>query len=105
MSEDKNLLDILFDRDNDDTIVLYDEYDQEVEFEQVAVIPYKTRKGRNIYAVLRPLTKREGLDNDKVQIFRVDEDDDGEPMLCVEEDEKLRKRVYIKYLELLDKGE
>ncbi len=105
MAEEKDLLDILLDRNNKELITLYDEDDVETVFEQVAVIPRKTKKGRDLYVVLRPMTEREDLDNEKVQIFRVEADDEGESMLCIEEDEKIRKYVYLQYLILLDKGE
>lgn len=105
MAEEKDLMDILLDRQNDENITLCDENGDETEFEQIAVIPRKSKAGRDLYAVLRPVTVREGLDNDKVMIFKVGIGSDGEPVLLLEENEKTRISVYLKYLKLLEKKE
>lgn len=103
MAEEKDLMDILLDRKNKELITVYDEDGEETVFEQIAVIPRKSKDGQDLYAVLRPVTEREDLDNDKVSVFKVVPDDDGEAMLVTEEDEKIRVDVYERYIKLVKK--
>ena len=43
-----NAIDALFDENNTDNIVLYNEKEEPVEFEQIAIIPIE----ENVYAIL-----------------------------------------------------
>ena len=61
MEEKKvNGIDALFDENNTDNIVLYNEREEEVEFEQVAIIPII----ENLYAILKPVQKIDGVADD-----------------------------------------
>ena len=57
----------LFDENNTDSIVLFDENGESVEFEQIAVVPYKG----NVYAILKPVREMEGIAEDEALVFSV----------------------------------
>ena len=96
--ENKNIspIDMLFDEKNTDNIVLYDEKGEEVEFEQIALIPVEEKT----YAILRPLGGDAPLADDEAVVFVIDELDDEE-VLMLEEDDDVIDKVFDKYYELL----
>lgn len=78
MSE--NVFDKIYDENNSDNIVLYNEHGEPVEFEQVAVIPYEGV----VYVILHPVTKLEGLGEGEGLVFVIEEDEvEGEIMKLV----------------------
>lgn len=78
MSE--NVFDKIYDENNSDNIVLYNEHGEPVEFEQVAVIPYEGV----VYVILHPVTKLEGLSEGEGLVFVIEEDEvEGEIMKLV----------------------
>ena len=78
MSE--NVFDKIYDENNSDNIVLYNEHGEPVEFEQVAVIPYEGV----VYIILHPVTKLEGLGEGEGLVFVIEEDEvEGEIMKLV----------------------
>lgn len=89
-------IDMLFDENNTDNIVLYDEQNNEVEFEQIAIIPLEDR----VYAILRPLDEKNPLPEDEAVVFAIEEVDD-EDVLVPEEDSDIVDKVFDKYYELL----
>lgn len=99
--ETVNLLDILLDEDNDDPITVYDENDNAVRFDQVAIIPFKEK----LYAILKPIDEMEGVEDDEVIVFLIEETEDGDAQLVIETDEPVAMKVYDEYLKLLDKQE
>ena len=74
----------IYDENNSENVVLYNEHGEPVEFEQVAVIPYEDV----VYVILHPVTKLEGLGEDEGLVFTIVEDEvEGEIMkLVVDED-------------------
>lgn len=96
--DEKDLLDILFDEDNTDPIVLQGGNGQKIAFEQVAVIPMKERA----YCMLRPLEEVEGLSTEEGLIFYIDADNESGPRLELITDEKTIDEVYAVYSELVD---
>lgn len=96
-----NLLDILLDEDNDDPITVYDENDNAVRFDQVAIIPFKEK----LYAILKPIDEMEGVEDDEVIVFLIEETEDGDAQLVIETDEPVAMKVYDEYLKLLDDAE
>lgn len=68
--------------ENENVITLFDESGKEVKFEHLDTI----NKDGNIYIVLLEQLES-GEENDEVVIFRVTEDEDGEDVLSVIEDE------------------
>ena len=66
-NEYQNPIDALFDEDNNDVIILFNERGEEIPFEQVAVIPL----GKT-YAILKPLQPMDGLGEDEGLVFAVE---------------------------------
>ena len=104
--EDKNLneeeirddlLDVLLDHDNTDPIVLMGGDGRKISFEQVAVIPYDS----NLYCILKPLDKIEGVGEEDAIVFLVDTDETGASVVRVEEDMEIAEIVFDKYYDLL----
>lgn len=98
---ENDILDILLDEENRDTIVLADAGGRELEFEQVAVIPYSGK----IYCVLKPITKIEGIGDDEAVVFRIDETEQGDHLICAENDEGIAITIFEKYYDLLEENE
>ncbi len=98
--ERKDVLDILLDEDNKEPIVLSDEEGKRFTFEQIAVIPYNDK----VYAVLKPVDKIDGVNEDEAIVFVVDERPTGS-VLMVESDEKVAISVFDEYYNLLDEAE
>ena len=71
----------LFDAENQDPIIMVDEDGNEVEFDQIAILPYEGK----IYALLQPITPIEGVGEDEAIVFVIEEED-GVANLAVEED-------------------
>ena len=100
-----DILDVLLDQDNKEPIVLMDDKGKQITFEQVAVIPYEVRKEKKLYCVLKPLDKIEGISEDEAIVFYVDEDEDGNSIIKVEEDEEVAIAVFDKYYDLLEEAQ
>ena len=102
-----DLLDILLDEDNEDPIVLVDDDDKEVSFEQVALIPINSKDSQKLYAILKPIDKVDGVADDEAIVFRVeyDEEEKEPTTLTVEEDDSVIDLVFSEYTKLLDSEE
>lgn len=101
IEKEQDILDLLLDENNDAPVTLYDENDKAIKFEQVAIIPDK----ENIYAVLKPIDKLDGVADDEAIVFLVDFDEEGNSMLIIEQNEETAVRVFDKYYQLLDEEE
>lgn len=97
-NEEDSIIDILLNENNDSPIVLYDENDKAIKFDQVAVIPLD----ENLYAILKPIEKMQNVADDEAIVFAVIEDEDGLTSLEVETDESVAMRVFEEYYKLLD---
>lgn len=98
--EDKSLIEILLDENNNDDIVLYDENDKATTFAQIAIIPID----EELYVILKPVDEVEGIEDDEALVFKVNEDDEENPLeLCV--DMKMADKVFKEYYKLLDENE
>lgn len=95
-----SIIDILLDENNDENIVLYDEKDQENEFEQVAVIPLNGK----IYAILKPVNCLEEVGEDEAVVFCIEEFE-GEYVLILEQDDAVGEAVFNEYYAHLDAEE
>ena len=99
MSENEiNPLLQLMDPNNNDNIVLYNENDEPVEFEQVAIIPMDER----IYAILKPVITFEGTKDDEAFVLEIIEDEENGDHLAVVSNDIIIDRVFEKYYELFD---
>ena len=96
--QEKSPIDMILDEKNDENIVLYDENNNESEFEQIAVIPVNEKT----YVLLKPvsLEKWEGIGEDEALVFAIEEIDD-EDCLILEEDQKVIDEVFDNYYDLL----
>lgn len=98
VEENLSILDILLDEENDAPVVLYDENDKEIRFDQVAIIPLEEK----LFAILKPIDEMEGVADDEAIVFLIQEEEDGDAELVVETDEALAMRVFDEYYKLLD---
>lgn len=99
-----DLLDVLLDPRNTDPVILEDEDGKRYAFEQVAIIPYTANDEKNLYAVLKPIDKIEGVADDEAIVFRVNVYDDGSSDMSLEEDEDIAVAVYREYIKLLEEN-
>lgn len=100
MADERNPIEVLLDENSNDPIVLYDEKDNAVTFEQVAIIPFED----NLYALLKPVDKMEGVADDEAVVFKFDEDENESPILTVVTEDKLIDNVFNIYLDLTKAG-
>ena len=92
----KKIIKALLNENNNDNIFL--EFNNEyIEFEQYALIYVRD----NYYSILRPVTIKEGIDNDEGVIFMID---DNKNRLILIEDEEIIDEVYDIYFNLLDEN-
>ena len=95
MADYVNPIDQLFDEENEEPIILYDDNDKESRFDQIALIPLEDK----CYAILKPLFEVEGMEEDEALVFFIDEEND---VLTVVDDEELGNRVFEEFYKLLD---
>ena len=93
-----SVLQKLLDDENCDNVTLYDEDDNALEFEQIALIPL----GEVLYAILRPATPMEGMAEDEALVFLLDEE---EEMVTLVSDEEVGTAVFREYYKLLEEEE
>ena len=89
----ENPIDAILDPNCEENIILFDELDKPTEFEQIAIIPIEN----NVYAILKPVEKLEGLDEDAAIVFELVQDEDGCDNLQTVIDEKILEKVYEEY--------
>lgn len=96
--EEMSMLDKLLSEENSDNIVMFDEEDREIEFEQVALIPLENA----LFAILKPVTPMEGIGEDEAIVFAINEE---EETLDVVTDEALATAVFQVYDSLFEDEE
>ena len=96
-----DLLDVLLDEKNTAPIVMYDEKGNALKFDQVAVIPYGEE---DLYCILKPITKIEGIKDDEAIVFLVTEDENGEAVLKVEDREDVAISIFDQYYNLVEEN-
>ena len=99
MSE--NIFDKLYDENNNDNVTLYNEHGEPVEFEQIAIIPIED----NVYFILRPVTKIEGVGEDEGLVFVVEKNDDGSELMSLITDADIIDAVFDIYDSLVEEAE
>jgi hypothetical protein len=100
MKEERSPIELLLDENNSENIKLFDDKNNEVEFEQVAIVPIEEK----IYAILKPAQKMDGVGDDEALVFTIEEIDDEE-CLVIEESEEIIDKVFDQYYEMLkDEG-
>lgn len=93
-----DIVDVLLDSDNTAPIYMTDNNGKVLEFDQVAVIPHDDDE---LYCILKPISKIDGIGDNEAIVFRVDTDSDGKAGLSIEEDEKKAYIIFQKYEKLL----
>ncbi len=95
--KEKSVIDILLDDSNNDDIVLYDENDKETIFSQIAIISL----GEKTYAILKPIEKIDGIEDDEALTFLINEEDEENPLeLC--DDMQIIQQVFDEYYKLIN---
>ena len=92
-----DIREILLDDDNTAPIYLYNDGDERIEFEQIAVIPM----GEELYCILKPITKVPGIKDDEAVVFKVEDNEFGESYLMVEDNEEMAIKVFCAYYDLV----
>lgn len=101
MENHMSAIDKLFDENNNDNIVLYNEKGEATEFEQVAIIPY----GGKIYALLSLATPTDDISEDEGFVFSIDTSEEGKKTLSLVTDDAVIDAVFKVYEDLLDELE
>ena len=102
MKEEKqiNPIEQILDENNMDNVVLYDEENKPIEFEQVAVIPLDNDE--LLYAILIPITPMQGVNEGEGVVFAIDE---AKHDINVINDEKKIDAVLSVYQKLIEEGD
>lgn len=95
----KNPVAQILDENNTENVVLYDDQNNPIEFEQVALIPLD--RTNSLYAILIPVTPMQGVNEGEGVLFELDEENQS---LEVVNDEKIIDEVLELYQALIDEG-
>jgi hypothetical protein len=96
--KEKDIFDILLDENDDENVVLYNEKDEPVEFEQIAYIPFNDID----YFVLKPVKPMAGVGDDQAIVFKTQKDQEGEKQLVVETDDAVIDQIFVEYNKLYE---
>ena len=88
-----NPIDALFDENNNDAIILMNEKGEEIEFEQIAIIPISDK----VYALLKPIEPMEGVGEDEGLVFSVEQNEEGLDYLALVIEEDIIDAVFTVY--------
>ncbi len=81
--------------DDDEIITLYDEDNNPTDFYEVAVVEYNSE----LYAILQPCELIEGMEEDEVVIFKIEEsDEDKDDTFTYVDDDDVADAVFEEYL-------
>ena len=94
MAEKENIVD----EEQDEIIVLQDEDGKEIEFNHIATLDYNDEW----YIYLQPVELEDGMEDDEMFIFKIEEDKDGNDLFNPVEDEDLLQKLYEEYLKECD---
>ena len=87
--------------DEDDVVTLVSAEGEEVDFVEVAGIAYQN----NFYAILQPVERLEGMEEDEALVFKVTRGNDGEDKFEIELDDAIIDAVFAEYNRLLDEAD
>lgn len=88
----------ILDPSNNENIFLFNEQQQAVEFEQIALIPYADE----VYVILRPIDAFEDIKEDEAVVFKITEEENGEVYLDAEENEGIIDVIFDMYYKLYE---
>ena len=89
-------VEMILDQNNNDNIILYNDKDEPIEFEQIAVVPIDS----NTYVILQPVTPIKGIAEDEAIAFRLPNREYGEEDLQLVEDDNLIDRIFAEYIDM-----
>ena len=95
--EKVSVFDMIYDQNNNQDIVLYNEKNEPVDFEQIAFIPLEDKD----FVILRPVKPFEGLGEDEALVFEMIEDNEEQNLIMVVDDEQI-DLVFAEYNKLFD---
>ena len=87
--------------EEDDIITLMGDDGEEEEFYHIATIDFENKW----YIFLHPVEEQEGIAEDEALIFEISEDEEGNDMFNLVEDDELIDKVYAEYIKEVDKLE
>lgn len=93
-----DILKVLQDSNNTQPIIMYNENGEEIIFEQIAVIPYGEKE---LYCILKPITKVEGIKDEEAVVFKVVQGD-KDTYLKVEENQSIALEIFGQYYNLIE---
>lgn len=97
------LIDILLDPTSTEPIVLMDENGRQISFEQVAIVPKVIDGKKELFVILKPLDKLDGVADDEAVVFMAAYDDDDDDIkLKAEMRDDVAKAVFDEYYEMLE---
>ena len=98
---ERDPIDMLLDEECSENIVLYNEENKPVEFEQIALIPLEDC----LYAILRPVNDP-NLAEDEALVFElvedINEDGDGDVSIQYVDDDETSNKVFEEYNKLFE---
>jgi len=94
-----DIVDVLLDENNTAPIYMYNDKGEQIEFDQIAVIPMGED---DLYCILKPITKVPGIKDDEAVVFKVEQDANGEGFLRVEDKEEVAIAVFDQYYNLVE---
>ena len=95
-----NVIEQILDENNNENVVMYDDQNNPIEFEQVAVIPLE--EDNNLYAILVPVTPMEGVNEGEGVLFVIDEELNS---IEIVSDDAIIDKVLTIYEKLVEEGE
>lgn len=101
MEQKKSPIEALFDENDTSTITLYNEKNEPVEFEQIAVIPLEDQ----VYAILQPVIMPEDASPDEALVFILEEVAEDEVVINLVKDDATIDAVFDEYYKLVKEQE
>ena len=96
----KDQINQILDENNLENIIMFDDENKPIEFEQVAVIPLENDE--LLYAILIPITPMQGVNEGEGVVFAIDE---AKHDIEVVNDEKKIDAVLTVYQKLIEEGD
>lgn len=95
-----NIIDKLLDENNNDVIILYNDEGNPVRFSQIAVVYCNDEP----YFILSIIDENTGEHDDEGIVFKIVEQDNGEELLVVEENDEVIDDVFDEYEKLIEEN-
>ena len=96
--EEKDPIEALLDPQNTENIILYDENDKAVEFEQIALIPLNN----SVYCILKPVETMEDVAEDEAVVFELVDDAENGDVLNIVMEEEVAQQVFDEYKKMIE---